>query len=111
MNRPSAGSARPAIGAAWQALSIDCLYDHGRLLGIIGGSGVYDLPGVEDLAEARSRQSVGRAVGRDPTGRIGDTRIAFLPRHGRGHRISPSDINYRANIDAMKRLGVPTSSR
>ena len=77
------------------------------VLGIIGGSGLYDLPG---LADARARSGSGRHWG-EPSdalrlGRIGETRIAFLPRHGRGHRYSPSDINYRANIDAMKRAGV-----
>ena len=76
------------------------------LLGIIGGSGVYDLPGVEDLAEARVASPWGEPSDTIRTGRIGDTRVAFLPRHGRGHRLSPSDINSRANIDALKRLGV-----
>ena len=76
------------------------------LLGIIGGSGVYDLRGVEDLAETRVISPWGEPSDAIRTGRIGNTRVAFLPRHGRGHRFSPSDINYRANIDAMKRLGV-----
>ena len=76
------------------------------LLGIIGGSGVYDLPGVEDLVEEHVASPWGEPSDAVRTGRIGDTRVAFLPRHGRGHRISPSDINYRANIDAMKRIGV-----
>jgi 5'-methylthioadenosine phosphorylase len=75
-------------------------------LGIIGGSGVYDLPGVEDAAEQRVASPWGEPSDAIRTGRIGDTRVAFLPRHGRGHRFSPTDINYRANIDAMKRVGV-----
>ncbi|MCB1501458.1 MAG: S-methyl-5'-thioadenosine phosphorylase [Bauldia sp.] len=75
-------------------------------LGIIGGSGVYDLPGVEDVREERVASPWGEPSDPIRVGRIGRTRIAFLPRHGRGHRLSPSDINYRANIDAMKRLGV-----
>ena len=75
-------------------------------LGIIGGSGVYDLPGVEDMREERIAGPWGEPSEAIHIGRIGRTRIAFLARHGRGHRLSPSDINYRANIDAMKRLGV-----
>ena len=75
------------------------------ILGIIGGSGIYDLP----MAEARW-EAVATPWG-DPSdevrlGRIGDTEVAFLPRHGRGHVQSPTSINYRANIDALKRLGV-----
>lgn len=75
-------------------------------LGIIGGSGVYDLPGVEDVTEQRVASPWGEPSDAIRTGRIGGTRVAFLPRHGRGHRFSPIDINYRANLDAMKRLGV-----
>ena len=75
-------------------------------LGIIGGSGVYDLPGVVDLQERRVESPWGEPSDMIRTGHIGDTRIAFLPRHGRGHRFSPSDINYRANIDVLKRIGV-----
>ena len=76
------------------------------VLGIIGGSGVYDLPGLEDVREERIASPWGESSDTLRIGRIGDTEIAFLPRHGRGHRLSPSDINYRANIDAMKRAGV-----
>src|SRR5688572_28757294 len=76
------------------------------VLGIIGGSGVYDLPGLEDMREERIDSPWGEPSDVLRTGRIGGTEIAFLPRHGRGHRLSPSDINYRANIDVMKRAGV-----
>jgi len=76
------------------------------VLGVIGGSGVYDLPGLEDVREERVASPWGEPSDILRTGRIGSTEIVFLPRHGRGHRFSPSDINYRANIDAMKRLGV-----
>jgi 5'-methylthioadenosine phosphorylase len=76
------------------------------IVGVIGGSGVYDLPGLTDMREER----VGTPWG-DPSdllrfGRVGDTQAVFLARHGRGHRFSPSTINYRANIDALKRVGV-----
>jgi len=75
-------------------------------LGVIGGSGVYDLPGLEDLHELTITSPWGETSDVLRAGRIGPTEIVFLPRHGRGHRLSPSDINYRANIDAMKRAGV-----
>ncbi len=75
-------------------------------LGIIGGSGIYDLPGVDGLREERIDSPWGEPSDALRMGMIGTTRVAFLPRHGRGHRFSPTDINYRANIDALKRAGV-----
>ncbi len=77
----------------------------GWTIGIIGGSGLYALDG---LAETRWHDIVtpwGAPSDRIREGRIGDTRLLFLPRHGAGHRIPPSEINARANIDALKRLG------
>jgi 5'-methylthioadenosine phosphorylase len=76
------------------------------VLGVIGGSGVYNLPGLEDVREERVVSPWGEPSDALRFGRIGSTEIVFLPRHGRGHRLSPSDINYRANIDALKRSGV-----
>ncbi len=76
------------------------------VIGIIGGSGVYDLPGLQDLREERVATPWGEPSDVLHFGRIGGTEAVFLPRHGRGHRLSPSGINYRANIDAMKRVGV-----
>lgn len=76
------------------------------LVGIIGGSGVYDLPGLEELREERVSTPWGDPSDALRFGRIGGTRAVFLPRHGRGHVLSPSGINYRANIDALKRVGV-----
>ena len=76
------------------------------VLGIIGGSGIYDLPGLEDLEERRVSTPWGDPSDALRIGRIGGTRVVFLPRHGRGHRIPPGEINYRANIDALKRVGV-----
>lgn len=76
------------------------------LLGIIGGSGIYDVPGVEGAAWRKVASPWGEPSDAIRVGRIGRTDVAFLPRHGRGHRFSPSDINYRANIDALKRVGV-----
>ena len=75
-------------------------------LGIIGGSGVYDMPGIEDARWQRLASPWGEPSDEARVGRFGDLPVAFLPRHGRGHRFSPTDIDYRANIDALKRLGV-----
>jgi 5'-methylthioadenosine phosphorylase len=76
------------------------------VLGVMGGSGVYDLPGLTDVREERIESPWGEPSDALRIGRIGATEVVFLPRHGRGHRLSPSDINYRANIDVMKRAGV-----
>jgi len=75
-------------------------------LGIIGGSGIYDLPGLEDVQDRRVTSPWGEPSDALRFGRVGSTEGVFLPRHGRGHRLSPSEINYRANIDALKRSGV-----
>ena len=76
------------------------------VLGVMGGSGVYDLPGLEDVREEHIESPWGEASDALRIGRIGSTKVVFLARHGRGHRFSPSGINYRANIDTMKRAGV-----
>jgi 5'-methylthioadenosine phosphorylase len=76
------------------------------VLGVIGGSGVYDLPGLEDVREERVTSPWGEASDSLRIGRIGGTSVVFLARHGRGHRLSPSGIDYRANIDVLKRAGV-----
>jgi 5'-methylthioadenosine phosphorylase len=75
-------------------------------LGIIGGSGLYDLPGLSDLREEHIKSPWGEPSDALHFGTIGGTELVFLPRHGRGHRLSPTGINYRANIDALKRAGV-----
>src|SRR5262245_19647544 len=76
------------------------------VLGIIGGSGIYDLPGLEGVREETMATPWGEPSDALRRGRIGSTDVVFLPLHDRGHRLSPSDINYRANIDALKRAGV-----
>ena len=76
------------------------------IVGIIGGSGVYDLPGLTVTREERISTPWGEPSDALRFGRIGTTDAVFLPRHGRGHRLSPCGINYRANIDALKRVGV-----
>ena len=76
------------------------------VLGIIGGSGIYDLPGLENVREERDREPWGEPSAPLRIGEIAGLPIVFLSRHDRGHRLSPTDINYRANIDVLKRAGV-----
>jgi 5'-methylthioadenosine phosphorylase len=76
------------------------------VLGIIGGSGIYDLPGLEGAHEEVIRSPWGEPSAPLRRGTIAGLPIVFLPRHDKGHRLSPSDINYRANIDVLKRAGV-----
>ena len=71
-------------------------------LGIIGGSGIYDLPGLEHAREARIESPWGEPSAALRIGEIAGLPVVFLSRHDRGHRLSPSDINYRANIDVLK---------
>jgi 5'-methylthioadenosine phosphorylase len=76
------------------------------VLGVIGGSGIYDLPGLENVHEKRIASPWGEPSAALRIGEIAGLPVVFLARHDRGHRLSPSDINYRANIDALKRAGV-----
>ena len=76
------------------------------VLGIIGGSGVYDLPGLQNVREQRIASPWGEPSGPLRIGEIEGLPVVFLARHDKGHRLSPSDINYRANIDVLKRAGV-----
>src|ERR1700690_1499510 len=76
------------------------------VLGVIGGSGVYDLPGLENKQTKVISSPWGDPSGPLLTGEIDGLPIVFLSRHDKGHRLSPSDINYRANIDVLKRAGV-----
>jgi 5'-methylthioadenosine phosphorylase len=75
------------------------------VVGIVGGTGLYDLPGLTEHAWQRIDSPFGAPSDEVLVGRLGDQRIAFLPRHGRGHRIPPHEINFLANIDALKRAG------
>ncbi len=75
-------------------------------LGIIGGSGVYDIDGLQNKEWRAVESSFGQPSDELLFGELNGLQLVFLPRHGRGHVLSPSDINYRANIDALKRSGV-----
>ena len=74
-------------------------------IGIIGGSGLYQLGALEDAQWIRVNSPFGEASDEILCGRIGAVRVRFLPRHGRGHRIAPGEVNALANIDALKRAG------
>jgi len=76
------------------------------VLGVIGGSGIYDLPGLEHVREERVATPWGEPSAPLRIGDVAGLPVVFLTRHDRGHRLSPTDINYRANIDALKRAGV-----
>ncbi|SHM31101.1 S-methyl-5'-thioadenosine phosphorylase [Roseibium suaedae] len=76
------------------------------VLGIVGGSGIYDLPGLEDAQWVTVSSPWGAPSDQVRIGTIDGLKVVFLPRHGRGHVYAPSDINYRANIDVLKRCGV-----
>src|ERR1043166_5005678 len=76
------------------------------VLGIIGGSGVYDLPGLENVREEHIESPWGEPSAPLRIGEVAGLPVVFLSRHDQGHRLSPSDINYRANIDVLKRAGV-----
>jgi 5'-methylthioadenosine phosphorylase len=76
------------------------------LIGVIGGSGVYQMEGLSDIGEVRPTTPFGDPSDAIVVGTLSGQRVAFLPRHGRGHRISPTELNSRANIYALKSLGV-----
>src|SRR5574340_436481 len=75
-------------------------------IGVIGGSGLYEMDGLTNIRKVRIVTPFGKPSDEYIVGTLHGRRVAFLPRHGRGHRIMPTDINYRANIFGMKKLGV-----
>jgi 5'-methylthioadenosine phosphorylase len=77
-----------------------------QFLGVIGGSGLYEMEGLDDIMTIDVSTPFGDPSDQIVTGTLDGLKMAFLPRHGRGHRILPSEVNYRANIYAMKSLGV-----
>ena len=76
------------------------------VIGVIGGSGVYDIEGLEAREWRRVESSFGEPSDELLFGQLEGQAMVFLPRHGRGHRVPPSELNFRANIDALKRAGV-----
>jgi len=75
-------------------------------IGVIGGSGLYEIEGLTNIEEVRLETPFGEPSDAYITGTLGDVKMVFLPRHGRGHRLLPSEVPYRANIYGMKQLGV-----
>lgn len=76
-----------------------------QVLGVIGGSGIYELAGLQGVHEVEVDTPFGNPSDAMIVGHLGDTKMVFLARHGRGHRILPHEINYRANLYAMKKMG------
>src|SRR6202012_1891494 len=76
------------------------------ILGIIGGSGLYEIDGLTDVEWRRVSSPFGEPSDALCFGKLDGNPVVFLPRHGRGHKFSPTEINFRANIDALKRVGV-----
>jgi 5'-methylthioadenosine phosphorylase len=95
-SKKSASSKKPPARSKVEAVKI----------GIIGGSGLYNMPGLSNTREVRVKTPFGDPSDAIVVGTLEGKRVAFLARHGRGHRFSPSEINYRANICALKMLGV-----
>lgn len=77
-----------------------------KVIGVIGGSGLYEMEGLTEVASVRVETPFGEPSDEFVTGVLNGVRMVFLPRHGRGHRLLPSEVNYRANIYGMKKLGV-----
>src|SRR3990167_11392360 len=75
-------------------------------IGVIGGSGLYSLPGLQDSEEVNLDTPWGEPSDNYVVGTLAGRRVAFLARHGRGHRILPSELNFRANVYGFKKLGV-----
>jgi 5'-methylthioadenosine phosphorylase len=76
-----------------------------RTIGVIGGSGLYEMEGLTAIERKKVDTPFGAPSDEYVIGRLGDARMVFLPRHGRGHRIAPNEINFRANLHGMKQLG------
>jgi 5'-methylthioadenosine phosphorylase len=79
---------------------------NGARIGVIGGSGLYQMDGLENLRELAVSTPFGKPSDRYIKGTLGEAELVFLPRHGRGHRWLPTEVNFRANIFGMKKLGV-----
>lgn len=77
-----------------------------KIIGVIGGSGLYEMEGLTDVRETIVRTPFGEPSDAYVTGSLNGVKMVFLPRHGRGHRLLPSEVNYCANIYGMKQLGV-----
>ncbi|AJE03826.1 S-methyl-5'-thioadenosine phosphorylase [Geobacter pickeringii] len=77
-----------------------------QIIGVIGGSGLYEMEGLSDIRQVRVETPFGEPSDEFITGTLDGVKMVFLPRHGRGHRFLPSEVNFRANVYGMKKLGV-----
>ena len=77
-----------------------------KIVGVIGGSGLYEMEGIEDIQNVALKTPFGEPSDAFIVGRLEGVKVVFLPRHGKGHRIQPSSVNFRANVFGMKKLGV-----
>src|SRR3972149_4681391 len=77
-----------------------------KVIGVIGGSGLYEMEGLKGVKEIKIKTPFGNPSDAYIVGKLGNVKMVFLPRHGRGHRLLPSELNFRANIYGMKKLGV-----
>ena len=77
-----------------------------EIIGVIGGSGLYEMEGMTEVSQVTVDTPFGRPSDEYVTGTLDGVRMVFLPRHGKGHRFTPSEVNYRANVYGMKKLGV-----
>src|SRR6185503_19382227 len=77
-----------------------------RVIGVIGGSGLYEMAGLTGIERVRLSTPFGDPSDEYLVGHLADAKLVFLPRHGRGHRVLPHEINFRANVHGMKQLGV-----
>src|SRR3989339_1778935 len=77
-----------------------------RVVGVIGGSGLYEMEGLKNVKEVKVKTPFGNPSDAYIVGKLGNVEMVFLPRHGKGHRILPTELNFRANIYGMKKLGV-----
>ncbi|RQW78263.1 MAG: S-methyl-5'-thioadenosine phosphorylase, partial [Geobacter sp.] len=77
-----------------------------QIIGVIGGSGLYEMEGLTDIGNVSVETPFGKPSDQYVTGKLDGVRMVFLPRHGKGHPLLPSEVNYRANIYGMKKLGV-----
>lgn len=105
---PPVRAAETAIGSILEkAINIRNRIDMAKMtVGVIGGSGLYEMEGLEDIQRVSLETPFGAPSDEYVTGTLNGVQMVFLPRHGRGHRYLPSEVNYRANIHGMKQLGV-----
>lgn len=106
MKKSSKTAVRKKAAAKRSAPRVHRGVQTGPVIGILGGSGLYGMEGLKNTRWRKVASPWGDPSDEILFGQLGEVQLAFLPRHGRGHRISPSAINYRANIDALKRAGV-----